>query len=109
MASEGSKSVVDFKYLEDFAAGDMRVVTEVLALFRDQAQAWAEKLAASDAGWQDTVHTIKGSARGVGAFALGEAAQRAEELGPSVLTLVRGELQAAVADIEGHLTRVGGG
>jgi HPt (histidine-containing phosphotransfer) domain-containing protein len=109
VASDRPENVVDFKYLEDFAAGDMRVVTEVLALFRDQAQAWSDSLAVSTEGWAETLHTIKGASRGVGAFALGEAAEQAERLGPSVLSLVRAELQAAVADIEGYLTRVGGG
>jgi HPt (histidine-containing phosphotransfer) domain-containing protein len=109
VAVDGPENVVDFKYLEDFAAGDMRVVTEVLAMFKDQAQAWSDALGVSTEGWVETVHTIKGASRGVGAFALGEAAQRAEELGPSVLGLVRAELQAAVADIEGYLARVGGG
>jgi HPt (histidine-containing phosphotransfer) domain-containing protein len=106
---DGPENVIDFKYLEDFAAGDMRVVTEVLAMFKDQAQTWYDALGVSTEGWAATLHTMKGASRGVGAFALGEAAEQAERLGPSVLSLVRAELQAAIADIEGYLTRVGGG
>ena len=37
-------SAVDFDYLEGFAAGDMQVVTEVLALFQGQAEGWLARL-----------------------------------------------------------------
>ncbi len=109
MTANEPGNVVDFKYLEDFAAGDMRVVTEVLTMFREQAQAWFDALAESTAGWAETMHSIKGSSRGVGAFALGEAADQAERLGPSLVGLMRAELTAAIAEIDGYLTRVGGG
>ena len=109
MTSNEPGNVVDFKYLEGFAAGDMRVVAEVLVMFREQAQAWFDSLGASTANWAETMHSIKGSSRGVGAFALGEAADQAERLGPSLVGLVRAELEAAIADIDGYLTRVGGG
>ncbi|MBS0362388.1 MAG: Hpt domain-containing protein, partial [Proteobacteria bacterium] len=90
---------VDFGYLEGFAAGDEGVVLEVLALFRQQAEGWVEKLDADDAGWRDLVHTIKGAARGVGANALGDECARAEAEGVGRLPAVRAALSAAVVDI----------
>ena len=97
MAAAGS-GAVDFAYLERFAAGDRRVIDEVIELFLGQAEIWAPRLDAADAGWRDVVHTIKGSARGVGAFALGDACVQAEELGPEALSEVRQALaEAAVA------------
>jgi HPt (histidine-containing phosphotransfer) domain-containing protein len=104
-----ARGVVDFEYLETFCAGDMQVVAEVLAVFRDQAQAWAESLADPRGDWRALSHTIKGSARAVGARALGEAAEQAENLGPAVLPLVRAELTEAMAEVEGYLSRIGGG
>lgn len=100
---------VDFGYLEGFCAGDQQVITDVLVTFREQAALWAEQLANPGSDWKDLAHTIKGSARGIGANALGEAAAQAEALGPETLSLVRAELRKAVAEIEGYLTRIGGG
>jgi HPt (histidine-containing phosphotransfer) domain-containing protein len=97
--------VVDFGYLEGFAAGDKTVVLEVLALFRQQAEAWAVGLDATDPGWRDVVHTIKGAARGVGANQLGDVCAAAEAEGPSGLPAVKAGLEAAVVDIAAYLSR----
>ncbi|HEY2751568.1 Hpt domain-containing protein [Phenylobacterium sp.] len=96
---------VDFGYLEGFAAGDRRVVSEVLTLFRQQAEAWVLSLDAADPAWRDVVHTIKGSARGVGANALGDICAAAEAEGPTGLAAVRAALEAAVADIAAYQAR----
>ena len=96
---------VDFGYLEGFAAGDRQVVSVVLALFRQQAESWVRSLDAGGPGWRDVVHTIKGSARGVGANALGDVCAAAEAEGPSGLPAVRVALEAAVADIAAYQAR----
>jgi HPt (histidine-containing phosphotransfer) domain-containing protein len=98
---------VDFGYLEGFAAGDRQVVTEVLALFRQQAEIWAASLDASSPGWRDLVHTIKGAARGVGANALGDACARAEAKGEAGVPEVRTALETAVAEIAAYQARQG--
>jgi HPt (histidine-containing phosphotransfer) domain-containing protein len=100
---------VDFDYLEGFAAGDMQVVTEVLALFQGQAEGWLQRLDNPADGWRDLVHTIKGASRGIGARTLGDVADRAEQGDPSMAPQVRSALKDALADIEGYLTRIGGG
>lgn len=100
---------VDFEYLETFAAGDMQVVTEVLSLFQGQAEGWLTRLDDPAEGWRDLAHTIKGSARAIGATALGEVADRAERGDPSMAPEVRGAVVDALAEIEGYLTRIGGG
>jgi len=96
---------VDFGYLESFAAGDRQVISEVLALFRQQAEGWARSLDAADPGWRDVVHTIKGAARGVGANPLGDACAAAEAEGPAGLPAVCAALEAAVADIAAYQAR----
>lgn len=95
--------MVDFDYLEGFAAGDRQVVLEVLAVFQQQVQVWARALDAGEPGWREMVHTIKGAARGVGANALGEACATAEVRGESGLPAVRQALAAAAADIAAYL------
>jgi len=97
--------MVDFAYLERFAAGDRGVVREVLALFREQAQAWGPRLEAAGPDWRDVAHTIKGAGRGVGAFALGDACERAEAMGEGELSAVRTALADVVAEIEAYLAR----
>jgi HPt (histidine-containing phosphotransfer) domain-containing protein len=97
--------MVDFAYLEAFAAGDRAVVREVLVLFREQAQAWAPGLTAAGPDWRDLAHTIKGAGRGVGAFALGDACARAEAEGEGELPAVQAALADAVAAIDAYLAR----
>lgn len=94
---------VDFAYLEAFAAGDRGVVREVLGLFLDQAKVWEAGLSAPSDGWRDLAHTIKGSARGIGARPLGDVAEAAERDGPGVAASLRAQLAAAVAEIEDYL------
>ena len=103
MARRDLTGAVDFGYLEAFAAGDAQVVEEVLGLFREQAALWSGLLDPASEGWRDAVHTIKGAARGVGAFPLGDACERAEQMGPSGLDGVRDALNAAIADVAAYL------
>jgi HPt (histidine-containing phosphotransfer) domain-containing protein len=102
LARRDIKGVVDFAYLEGFAAGDESVVDEVLELFREQSAIWGAMLTPANEGWRDSLHTLKGAARGVGAFALGDACQACEAKGPVGLDQVRDALDAALADIAAY-------
>lgn len=105
MAAVKPSGAVDFGYLETFTAGDRQVIAEVLSLFLEQARQWVAGLDAGNPGWRDLVHTIKGSARGVGANALGEICAHAEAYGPEGLVAVRSALAKAVAEIEAYQAR----
>jgi HPt (histidine-containing phosphotransfer) domain-containing protein len=96
---------VDFGYLEDFAAGDRQVISEVLMMFQQQALACVAALDGANPGWRDVVHTIKGSARGIGANVLGEVCANAEIQGVTEIALVRASLAATVADIAAYQAR----
>lgn len=102
MARRDISGAVDFAYLEGFAAGDSGVVAEVLALFEEQAALWAPMLDPAHAGWKDAVHTVKGAARGVGAFALGEVCERCEA-GEESLSAVKTALDLALMDIAAYV------
>ena len=71
---------VDYAHLNVQAAGDKGVMREVLGLFVTHCeQVLAELEKAEDAKtWKLWTHTLKGSARGIGAFAVADAAAEAE-------------------------------
>ncbi len=71
---------VDYEHLRKQAAGNIDVMREVLSLFETHCeQVLAELENAADAkAWKQWTHTLKGSARGIGAFAVAEAAAEAE-------------------------------
>jgi len=102
MARRDITGAVDFAYLEGFAGGDQRVVDEVLALFRQQADMWTALLDPASEGWRDAVHTIKGAARGIGAVALGDVCEAVEKAGEHRLGDVRHALDVALADIAAY-------
>ena len=101
MARYSLSGAVDFDYLESFAASDAGVVEEVLGLFREQAGLWGPMLEPSASGWRDAAHTVKGMARGIGAFALGDACEAAEA-GTGSLGAVRLELERALSDVAAY-------
>jgi HPt (histidine-containing phosphotransfer) domain-containing protein len=69
---------IDFEHLRRMTLGDAELEREVLGLFSAQALRLVGTLAAlpADAGAQ--AHTLKGSARAIGAFAVADAASRLE-------------------------------
>ncbi len=71
---------IDIEHLRRMTLGDAGLEREVLSMFSAQAVGLVEALAAftGDAGAQ--VHTLKGSARAVGAVAVADAAANLEVL-----------------------------
>ena len=78
----GSSWPVDLVHLSRFTLGDQNLEHEVLQLFRVQARIYLERFEQASDAKQRLVaaHTIKGSARGIGAWAVATAAQAVEEL-----------------------------
>ncbi|HZC16090.1 MAG TPA: Hpt domain-containing protein [Caulobacteraceae bacterium] len=110
MARRDLTGAVHFKHLETYAAGDQGVVDEVLAIFREQAAMWIRLLdpAAAGEAWRDAAHALKGAALGIGAFALADECEAAEQAGADIsgrtrlLEQVRTELDRALADIAAY-------
>jgi HPt (histidine-containing phosphotransfer) domain-containing protein len=73
---------IDFTYLRRFTAGNRALEREVLALFVDAAPNYLQALddAVTAKEWHDAAHTLKGSARAVGAWRVARAAENAEKL-----------------------------
>src|ERR1700756_2459026 len=79
---------VDLSHLARYTGGDKVLNAEILKLFDDQVSEMVGQLLGvleqRDARkWREVTHTIKGAARGVGAFAMGEVAAGAEPVDPA--------------------------
>jgi HPt (histidine-containing phosphotransfer) domain-containing protein len=78
---------VDLAHLDRYTGGDRALNEEILRLFDRQCREMIAKLEqvlaeAPDAkSWRQATHTLKGAARGIGAFSLGDAAAAAENTG----------------------------
>lgn len=95
--------MLDRAHFDMMTAGDRGLQLEVLGLFRNQVEGWSAAFAAGQ-GWRDAVHTLKGSARGIGLTALAAACETAEaapdaDAAPA-LAGVRDALAAALVALE---------
>jgi HPt (histidine-containing phosphotransfer) domain-containing protein len=73
---------IDFEHLNQYVGGDPDLTREVFGLFRNQVEIWGKALMADaeDELWSNVTHSLKGSARAVGAMRLAEACESAESL-----------------------------
>ena len=79
---------IDLDHLAHYTGGEKAINAEILRLFDSQVTDMVGQLntllAVRDAKrWREITHTIKGAARGVGAFGMGEAAAAAEPVDPA--------------------------
>lgn len=80
-----AKPVVDLVHLARYTGGDVALNNEILRLFDTQTSEMVDQLravldAADAKTWKEITHTLKGAARGIGAFTLGDAAAFAEPI-----------------------------
>ncbi|WP_370631422.1 Hpt domain-containing protein [Methylosinus sp. Sm6] len=106
-------SSVDFAHLAGATAGDEELAQELLALFGGQARNICVQLDAApdDRKRRELVHTLKGSAAAIGAFAVAGAADACEAAlasggeGAPPLDALRRALAETLAAIEQHLAQ----
>jgi HPt (histidine-containing phosphotransfer) domain-containing protein len=107
---------IDMDHLARYTGGDRTLNTEILRLFNGQVNSMVDELLAvlqqrDVRKWRQVTHTLKGAARGVGAFAMGDAAAAAEPIDPAqsqdraiqVIETLRVEGEAVQAFIEDYL------
>lgn len=103
MSRRDLTGAIDVSVLDSFTQGDTALADEVLGLFQQQANIWSPMLEATSPGWKDAVHTLKGSAAGIGAHRLAEACVSAEQADPAALAGrlegLKDALAAALADV----------
>ena len=79
---------IDLDHLARYTGGEKALNAEIIRLFDSQVTDMVGQLnsvlAVRDAKrWREIAHTIKGAARGVGAFDMGDAAAAAEPVDPA--------------------------
>ncbi len=81
-AGEIRDAAIDMSHLERYTCGDAQLLDEILCMFVEHCGRLVARLDPSleDRDWRDACHALKGSARGVGAWALGDAAAEGEGL-----------------------------
>lgn len=82
------KSAVDLEHLSRYTGGDEALNAEVLTLFDNQTTELVAKLsdileARDGKAWKHITHTLKGAARGIGAFKFADVAAAAEPIDPA--------------------------
>lgn len=105
----GTQKAVDLSHLARYTGGDEEINAEVLRLFNSQTGELVLKLRAildaRDAkSWKEVTHTLKGAARGIGAFGLADAAAFAEPIDP---IKDRGNASVAISALKTHADAVG--
>lgn len=95
--------VLDRDHFNHMTGADRALQTEVLSLFRMQVSDWINALDA-EVDWREAVHTMKGSARGIGLMVLADACEAAENAPTSecalALSRIRSDLETALAALE---------
>ncbi|NNE23624.1 MAG: Hpt domain-containing protein [Rhizobiales bacterium] len=94
VAGSAGSAVLDLRHLDKYTAGDAALRRELLSLFTDQLAQQVTALRGGCAGddWVIATHTLKGAARAVGAFQIGETAEALEQLDPDFETVACAKL-----------------
>src|ERR1700759_1349921 len=100
---------IDLEHLARYTGGERALNAEILRLFDGQVTEMVGQLntvlTQRDAKrWREIAHTIKGAARGVGAFDMGEAAAAAEPVDPANTK----KAKAAIKTLENEAQNVRG-
>jgi len=93
-ASGSGHLPVDLDHLRRYTMGDRQLEREILGLFADQLPVTIATLksATTDKEWSIAAHTLKGSARAVGAWSIATIAECAEHLKPAAGHAEKGRL-----------------
>lgn len=81
-SSQAFNRPVDLVHLSRYTLGNRSLEREVLSLFLTQSAIYLQRLkeAGADKDWVDAAHTIKGSAKSIGAWQLARSAETAEAM-----------------------------
>jgi HPt (histidine-containing phosphotransfer) domain-containing protein len=99
--TKSSSRHVDLVHLSRYTLGDIALEREVLRLFCTQSFLCLDQLrvAPSAKDWIDTAHSLKGSARAIGAWGVAEAAERAEALHEEEMAQSRSQYLAEIDSV----------
>lgn len=110
------RAIVDLAHLARYTGGDRSLNSEVFKLFDQQTTDMVARLrtvleARDTKSWKELTHTLKGAARGIGAFPFADACAQAEPLVsdlasrdvPAVLDALEIEAKAVQGFIKDYL------
>lgn len=112
LASDGPRpQILDLSHLRRFTMGSVAFEREVVGLFIAELPKTLAGLerAQTAAEWHMAAHTLKGSALGIGACRLAQAAREAERmkyLSPAERTETMSQIKAAILDVVGEAARL---
>lgn len=77
-----SDTEIDFEHIKQYLGDDINLTKEVFGLFKNQVDMWSRGMTADadDDSWTAIMHSLKGSARAVGAHRLAELCSKGEGL-----------------------------
>lgn len=99
---------IDLVHLSKYTLGNRSLENEILALFRSQADVYLARLdtAGDDKEWKNAAHSLKGSARGLGAWALATLAEEAEKTALAARTDIMAQIRDAIAAVNAFIDSV---
>ncbi|MAM94132.1 Hpt domain-containing protein [Parvibaculum sp.] len=101
----GGDRAIDLVHLSKYTLGNRSLENELLGLFRTQADLYLARLdsAADETEWKNAAHSLKGSARGLGAWALAELAEEAEATALAARDSVMARIREATAAVNAFI------
>jgi hypothetical protein len=104
MQTDTDVAAIDRAHLKAMTMGDVALARDVLALFERQGAIMMKRLPAADAKARaEMAHALKGSARGVGAWRVADAATLVEIAGDAIALK---ELDEVVAEARAEIALV---
>lgn len=84
-------ALLDTEFLAKYTLGNTGLEREVLHMFIDQSALYLERLKSPETtkDWAEAAHSLKGSARGIGAFKVGMRAAQLEKIAEPLKASVR--------------------
>ena len=103
-------SALDLAFLETQTFGDAALEREVLDLFVEQARRMVAALPAmSEREQREAAHLLKGSSRGIGAWAAAAIAETYEQAAPATRAAMQTDLATCFAAVEAAIDARRGG
>jgi HPt (histidine-containing phosphotransfer) domain-containing protein len=103
-AQFGAQQLVDLAHLARQTLGNPELEQEILRLFHRQSAIYGEKVinAACRKDCLEAAHTLKGSAKGVGAWSVADAAEKVEQANGNAETPIS-DLQQAIDQTRNYI------
>jgi len=107
-----TQAQIDFEHLRQYVGDDPILTAEVFGLFKNQVDLWSTQLIPDldDDSWTMMAHSLKGTARAIGAMELAKYCEKAEELvgegkRPGARDVIIEKMETAISQIMIEISR----